>query len=79
MILISALTAVQKWTEVIAMIKFNGSISFIVTQRCKICGKTYEGDSDVVMRKSIVHLIFRHPKEFAKAIIKHFKNRRHKQ
>ena len=37
------------------MIKFNGSISFLVTQRCKICGKTYEGDSEVVMRKSIVH------------------------
>lgn len=58
------------------MIKFNGSISFMVTQRCKICGKTYEGDSNVVMRKSIVHLIFRHPKESAKIIIRYFKNRR---
>lgn len=58
------------------MIKFNGSISFLSKRRCSICGKTYEGDSDVVMRKSIVHLIFRHPKDFAKAIIKHFKNRR---
>lgn len=65
------------------MIKFNGSISFMVTQRCKICGKTYEGDRDVVMRKSIVHLIFRHPKEFLKeflkAIIEGHKRRRHKQ
>jgi hypothetical protein len=61
------------------MIKFNGSISFMVTQRCKICGKTYEGDSNVVMRKSIVHLIFRHPKEALKAIIEGYKRRRHKQ
>lgn len=61
------------------MIKFNGSISFMVTQRCKICGKTYEGDSDVVMRKSIVHLIFRHSKESLKAIIEGYKRRRHKQ
>lgn len=44
-----------------------------------ICGKTYEGDSNVVMRKSIVHLIFRHPKESAKIIIRYFKNRRQKQ
>ena len=54
------------------MIKFDGSISFI-------CGKTYEGDRDVVMRKSIVHLIFRHPKEALKAIIEGYKRRRHKQ
>lgn len=58
------------------MIKFNGSISFLVKRRCSICGKTYEGDIGVVMRKVIIHLIFRHPKESAKAIIRYFKNRR---
>lgn len=61
------------------MIKFDGSISFMTKCSCSICGKTYEGDRDVVMRKSIVHLIFRHPKEALKAIIEGYKRRRHKQ
>ena len=58
------------------MIKFNGSISFLAEQSCKICGKTYKGDSNVVMRNMIVHLIFRHPKESLKAIIEGYKRRR---
>ena len=37
---------------------------------CSFCGKTYEGDRDVVMRKSIVHLIFRHPKEALKLLLR---------
>ena len=49
------------------MIKFNGSISFLAEQSCKICGKTYEGDSNVVMRNMIVHLIFRHPQRILKS------------
>lgn len=61
------------------MIKFNGSISFMTKCSCSFCGKTYEGDRDVVMRKSIVHLIFRHPNEALKAIIEGYKRRRHKQ
>ena len=58
------------------MIKFNGSISFMAKSCCSICGKTYEGDRDVVMRKSIVHLIFRHPNEALKAIIEGHKRRK---
>lgn len=58
------------------MIKFNGSISFLAKKACKICGRTYEGDSNVVIRKMIVHLIFCHPKESLKAIIEGHKRRK---
>jgi len=66
----------HKSKKVITMIKFNGSISFLIEQSCKICGKTYESDSNVVIRNMIVHLIFRHPKESLKAIIEGYKRRK---
>lgn len=41
--------------------KFKGSIYCETKVNCKLCGKQFEGNSDKVERKFIIHALTRHP------------------